>query len=48
MTDNDKEMEALTTLLEFADARIDKLVSELKEERLIVEAMQEYVKLVIN
>tara|TARA_R110000787_G_scaffold261047_1_gene366364 strand:- start:733 stop:924 length:192 start_codon:yes stop_codon:yes gene_type:complete len=46
MTDNDKEMEALTTLLEFADARIDKLVSELKEERLIVEAMQEYVNAV--
>tara|TARA_R110000772_G_scaffold248418_1_gene362448 strand:+ start:168 stop:359 length:192 start_codon:yes stop_codon:yes gene_type:complete len=46
MTDKDKEMEALTTLLEFADARIDKLVSELKEERLIVEAMQEYVNAV--
>ena len=46
MIDNDKEIEALTTLLEFADARIDKLVNELKEERLIVEAMQEYVNAV--
>ena len=46
MTDKDKEMEALITLLEFADARIDKLVNELKEERLIVEAMQEYVNAV--
>jgi len=46
MTDKDKEIEALITLLEFADARIDKLVSELKEERLIVEAMQEYVNAV--
>ena len=39
-------MEALITLLEFADARIDKLVNELKEARLIVEAMQEYVNAV--
>ena len=46
MIDKDKEIEALITLLEFADARIDKLVSELKEERLIVEAMQEYVNAV--
>ena len=46
MTDKDKEIEALITLLEFADARIDKLVNELKEERLIVEAMQEYVNAV--
>ena len=46
MIDKDKEIEALTTLLEFADARIDKLVNELKEERLIVEAMQEYVNAV--
>tara|TARA_R110000796_G_scaffold214551_2_gene330495 strand:- start:760 stop:951 length:192 start_codon:yes stop_codon:yes gene_type:complete len=46
MTGKDKEIEALITLLEFADARIDKLVNELKEERLIVEAMQEYVNAV--
>jgi hypothetical protein len=43
MIDKDKEIETLTLLLEFADARIDKLVNELKEERLIVEAMQDYV-----
>ena len=46
MIDKDKEIETLTLLLEFADARIDKLVNELKEERLIVEAMQEYVNAV--
>ena len=46
MIDKDIEIEALITLLEFADARIDKLVNELKEERLIVEAMQEYVNAV--
>ena len=46
MIDKDKEIEALITLLEFADARIDRLVNELKEERLIVEAMQEYVNAV--
>tara|TARA_R110002124_G_scaffold116164_1_gene272444 strand:- start:613 stop:798 length:186 start_codon:yes stop_codon:yes gene_type:complete len=42
----DKEIETLTLLLKLADARIDKLVNELKEERLIVEAMQEYVNAV--
>ena len=46
MTGKDKDIETLTLLLEFADARIDKLVNELKEERLIVEAMQEYVNAV--
>ena len=46
MIDKDKEIETLTLLLKLADARIDKLVSELKEERLIVEAMQEYVNAV--
>jgi hypothetical protein len=42
----DKDIETLTLLLKLADARIDKLVNELKEERLIVEAMQEYVNAV--
>ena len=46
MVDNDKDIDTLTLLLKLADARIDKLVNELKEERLIVEAMQEYVNAV--
>ena len=43
MIGKDKEIETLTLLLKLADTRIDRLVNELKEERLIVEAMQEYV-----
>ena len=46
MIDKDKDIKTLTLLLKLADARIDKLVDELKEERLIVEAMQEYVNAV--
>jgi len=46
MTDKDKEIEALAALLEFADARIDMLISKLNKERLIVEAMQKYVNAV--
>jgi hypothetical protein len=46
MIDKDKDIDTLTLLLKLADARIDKLVNELKEERLIVEAMQEYVNAV--
>ena len=46
MTDKDKEIEALAALLEFADARIDVLINKLNKERLIVEAMQEYVNAV--